>query len=110
MYSLEVDKRKGFSPTVEEFEYVIPSGKSVAVEIFQGGHEYSSQEVRIELLERTAEEDVLINCGYGQNFTKKVGSDFVGDGDRKIVVRMTNGDTGDLHMTASWHGRIYDNG
>ena len=89
VYSLEVDKRKGFSPTVEEFEYVIPSGKSVAVEIFQGGHEYSSQEVRIELLERTAEEDVLINCGYGQNFTKKVGSDFKSSFDvRSFLVRI----------------------
>lgn len=107
VYSEQVAKQLGFNPTLVEHVYLIPDGKNLALEVFQGGHEYSTKQIRIELWVRTTSGgDTLINCGYGQDFHKRVEQDFEGDGDRKIVVKMINGDPGQLHMTASWFGRL----
>ena len=101
----QVNKKTGNSPTELEVEYTITNGKTLALEVFVAGHEYSKKEARVELLERVGATDTTIAVMYGSTTRVVVDEDFVGDGTRKIVIRATNGDSGQLHMFGRWVGR-----
>ena len=97
-----VAKKTGNSNTVVEDEYTIPNGKTLTLDRLTGGTEYSTKETRIELVDRGGS-DTIIAVGYGQSFDFYLGEDFIGDGTKKIVIRLVNGDTsGALHMFARW--------
>ena len=97
--SQEVAKKTSTTEVV----YTIPSGKRLRVERFFGGHEYSTQEARVELLLR-AGSDSLICVGYGCCFQYALGREYLGDGEKQIVIKMVNQTPGALHMTGIWEG------
>jgi len=93
--------------SVDEAEYTIPSGKRLRIDRFLGGHEYTKKEARIELVLRDGSDSILF-AGYGNSFQFDVGREYVGDGDKKIVLRLVNQDSDALHMTGIWEGVIED--
>ena len=102
--SQEVAKKKGNNPTVEELEYTIPNGKTFTIERFYGGREDAETEVRVELVLRDGQNDEILFVGYACNFDVKDVETVEGDGSKKIVLRLINGDNGVLHMTGIWRG------
>jgi len=83
---------------------IIPNGKRLRLARFSGGTEYSTKEVRIELVHRTGGGDTLIATGYTGCFQYDIDADFVGDGTASIVIKHVNQDSGDLHMSGWWEG------
>lgn len=94
------------SPTIVEDIYTIPNGQNLGIDYFFGGHEYSTKEIRIELVLRDGS-DTILAAGYGSYFNLRVKQDINGNGTRAVVIRLINGDKkSSLHMTGSWYGDI----
>lgn len=100
LVSQDIDKKSSL-----ENGYVIPNGKILGIDYFFGGHEYSRKEVRIELLLRDGS-DTTLAVGYGSSFNLRVKENITGDGTKSIVIKMVNGESGALHMTACWYGDL----
>ena len=105
IHNKEVGKSLGLSPTVEENVYTIPDGRVLSIDSFLAGHEYSTREARVELVERDGATDTVLVAHYGNSQEVRIESDFVGDGSKKIVIRLINGDVATLNMFGRWVGR-----
>lgn len=105
--SEHVAKKKGNNPTEVEDEFSIPSGKTLSIERFFGGREAAMTEVRIELILKDGGSETVLCVGYAENFDVRDVETVVGNGTNKIVLRLVNGDNGELHMTGMWRG-VYD--
>lgn len=103
--SQDVSKQSGNAATVVEDSYVIPDGSRVRIDSFLGGHEYSTKEVRIELVLRNGS-DVIICVGYGGSFQFQIDREYIGDGTKAVVMRLYNKGNSDLHMTSVWDGWV----
>lgn len=108
VFETEVSKKTGNSPTVSEDVYVIPNGQTLRLAAFSGGHEYSTQEVRIELVHRVGGTDTAIAVGFGAAFQYRIDRDFAGNGADSIVMRFINGDSGGLRMAGWWDGTTHE--
>lgn len=105
--SQNVSKRTGNNNTVVSDEYVIPPGKTLNIVRFMGGREAAETEVRCELIVDDNGAETVLFVGYAENFDVENVAQITGDGTKKVVLRLVNGDNGDLHMTGIWRG-IYD--
>ncbi len=102
MFHKEVAKKSD-----DEDVYVIPDGKTLRLDRFSGGAEYSKKTVRVELIERDGS-DTVIAAGYvGAGFQYAIDQDFVGDGTKAIVIKHYNDDSGKLWMSGWWEGVVY---
>lgn len=104
LLSQEVAKKTKNQPTIIEDEWTIPDGQDVIIERFYGGHEAAETEVRITLLVRDGASDMVVYVGYAHNFDIKDVELISGNGSKKIVIQLINGDNGALHMTGIWRG------
>lgn len=97
---------KTFSDSVlkkstDELSYVIPDGKTLHLDRFFAGHEYSQKEARVELVWDGTQLAVM----YGATSRVDIDEDLVGDGVKSLVIRAVNQDSGALHMFGRWFGR-----
>jgi hypothetical protein len=94
------------SGSTSEDIYTITDGKTLILQRFSAGADGSIGGGRGVLVERTTGGDSILDLLYlnANNFQRTIGQEFVGDGDRRIVIQRTNGTGSPLHMTASWVG------
>jgi predicted signal transduction protein with EAL and GGDEF domain len=100
LHSRQAPKKSGSTPSTTDLSYVVGAGKRLRLTRFSFGHESSTAECRIVLLKKIANTESTLSVGYGCG-------QFVIDEDvptGEVIVRLINGDTGELHMTGVVEG------
>jgi len=93
----------------EEQEYLIPTGQTVTVRDMVGRGDRDATGVIVELIERTGGGDVsilTIDSDAVPVARAAVGQSFVGDGDRRLVLKRSKTSVGTEFVAAFWTGVI----
>lgn len=103
MHNLDVPKS-----STDESAYPIPEGKTLRIDRFSGGLEYSKKETRVELVKRDGGADTVLAIGYVGNFQYRIDADLTGGSATFLVVRLVNQDSSVLNMAGWWEGVLYE--